>query len=98
MSLPAGAERRPSLSSSALGRGAAQLLTLSQVLPGVCRARARGLGGGAMPATPAAPATFLASRGRPGMAWFRAWVLLRDDWPGFRGQVGAAPGGHGRDS
>ncbi|XP_045865798.1 60 kDa lysophospholipase isoform X4 [Meles meles] len=30
MSLPAGAERRPSLSSSALGRGAAQLLTLSQ--------------------------------------------------------------------
>ncbi|XP_032201346.1 60 kDa lysophospholipase isoform X2 [Mustela erminea] len=30
MTLPTGAERRPSLSSSALGRGAAQLLTLSQ--------------------------------------------------------------------
>ncbi|XP_059230102.1 60 kDa lysophospholipase isoform X6 [Mustela nigripes] len=30
MTLPTGAERRPSLSSSVLGRGAAQLLTLSQ--------------------------------------------------------------------
>lgn len=35
MTLPAGAEGWPSLSHSTLGRGVAQLLTLSQVLPRV---------------------------------------------------------------
>lgn len=55
MTLPTGAERRPSLSSSVLGRGAAQLLTLSQVLPSVCGPRARGLGGRGLGEGPCRP-------------------------------------------
>lgn len=100
MTLPTGAERRPSLSCSALGWGVAQLLTLSQVLPSVWGCVHGGLRGGS-------PLDTLGtghgrhhssvSRRLPGVAWFRAqwraWVRSRDDLRELSIQAGGSTWG-----
>lgn len=102
MTLPAGAKGQPSLSRSTLGRGVAQLLTLSQVLPRVCGGVCARGPEGRVPAGHTGhrvwPPPFQHASGKaPGMAWFRSQLEGlghgRDDLRGFRIQAGSSTWG-----